>query len=75
MNNGRQDRRRSDKYPLTKQNTKRPNTAKARSMTTTGVPSKHPLREQPQFQFLTLDFQLLAQRIRDSHRQQMDTAV
>lgn len=39
----RQDRRRSDKYELTTENTNNPNTAKPRNITITGIPSKHPL--------------------------------
>ena len=38
----RQDRRRSDKYELNTEKTNNPNTARARIITTTGLPSKHP---------------------------------
>jgi hypothetical protein len=55
----RQDRRRSDKYPVTIENTNNPNTAKARSITITGLPSKRLLTLQPPCQPLASPFQCL----------------
>jgi hypothetical protein len=56
----RQERRRSDKYPVTIENTNSPNTARVRSMTIiTGLPSKRLLILQPPCQPLPLPFQRL----------------
>ena len=56
---GRQDRRRSDKYELTTENTNNPNTAKPRNTTITGLPSKHPYTLQTTAHFPSLPFQPL----------------
>jgi len=55
----RQDRRRSDKYELKIENTNSPNTAKARIITITGLPSKHLFILQPPVQLPLLPFQPL----------------
>src|SRR5258708_4055928 len=55
----RQDRRRSDRYELKIENTNNPNTAKARIITITRLPSKHPFILQPAVQLPLLRFQPL----------------
>src|SRR5258708_19664226 len=55
----RQDRRRSDKYELNTENTNNPNTARARIITITSLPSKHPFILQPAVQLPLLPFQPL----------------
>jgi hypothetical protein len=55
----RQDRRRSEKYELTTENTNNPSTAKPKIITITGVPSKHPFTLQPAAHFPPLRFQSL----------------